>query len=117
MTSDDFAREVLHVGSVKEEDLYQYRDNNNHWISEPVDGKRIQELVTGRTLTSDDFLREAGQMIRNAFPEAEKHWAKLRRIRVDLNKLWDAQLDDIMAIISSGFHEKNPQRICEPWLS
>ena len=55
-----------------------------------------------RTLTSDDFLREAGQMIRNAFPKAEKHWAKLRRIRVHLNKLWEAQLDDIMAIISSG---------------
>ena len=78
LTYEDFVRKVLHVGSVIEEDLYQYRDNNNHWISEPVDGKRIQELETQGTLTSDDFLREAGQMIRNAFPEAEKHWAKLR---------------------------------------
>ena len=102
LTPYDFVRKVLHVGSVKEDDLYQYRDKaNGHWISEPVNGKRIQELVTQGTLTSDDFLREAGQMIRNAFPEAEKHWAKLRRIRVELNKLWEAQLDSLMSKITN----------------
>ena len=69
LTSKDFVRKVLHVDSIIKEKLYQYRDNNGQWIYEPVDGKRIQELVTQGTC---DFLPEAEQMIRDAFPEAEK---------------------------------------------
>ena len=106
LTPYDFVRKVLHIDSVIEEDLYQYRDNNGQWISEPVDGKKIHELVTRGNLTSNDFVREAKQMIRDAFPKSEEHWGMLRKIRIQLNRLWEAQLDDIMAIISSGHHPR-----------
>jgi len=89
------------------ENLYQYRDKvNGQWISAPVDGKKIHELVTRGNLTSNDFVREAKQMIRDAFPKSEEHWGMLRKIRIQLNRLWEAQLDDIMAIISSGHHPR-----------
>ncbi len=101
------------------EKLYQYRDKvNGQWISELVSRGRILELVTRGTLTPYDFVQEGEskpQMIRNVFPEAEDHWAKLRKIRVQLNRLWEAQLDDIMAIVSSGLLSKTmgKQRRCE----
>ncbi|MBT7971220.1 MAG: hypothetical protein HN570_09490, partial [Verrucomicrobia bacterium] len=101
------------------ENLYQYRDKvNGQWFSEPVSRERILEFVTRGTLTPYDFVQEdesKPQMIRNAFPEAEDHWAKLRKIRVQLNRLWEAQLDDIMAIVSSGLlsKTKEKQRRCE----
>lgn len=91
--------------------LYQYRDKvNGQWISEPVGEDRILEFVTRGTLTPYDFVRREGgdkpQMILHAFPKSEEHWGMLRKIRIQLNRLWEAQLDDIMAIISSGHHPR-----------
>lgn len=88
-----------------EEVKFKYRDKvNGQWISEPVSGERILELVTRGTLTPYDFVCKEGggkpQMIRDAFPEAEKHWAMLRKIRVDLNRYWEVQLDSLMSKIT-----------------
>jgi len=99
---------------------YNYRDKvNGQWISEPVEEQRILGFVTRGTLTPYDFVRKEGggkpQMIRDTFPKAEEHWAMLRKIRVQLNRLWEAQLDDIMAIVSSGLMSKSGQKLrrCE----
>ena len=98
---------LTHLDFLKMKYLYQYRDKvNGQWISAPVDGKKIHELVTRGNLTSNDFVREDKQMIRDAFPKSEEHWGMLRKIRIQLNRLWEAQLDDIMAIISSGHHPR-----------
>jgi len=109
---------LLVDSEIMDEPKHQYRDKvNGQWIKDPVSEERILELVTRGTLTPYDFVRKEGgdkpQMIRNAFPEAVEHWAMLRKIRVDLNKLWEAQLDDIMAIISSGHHPRIQLREAE----
>ena len=104
---------------------YKYRDKvSGQWISEAVDEKKILEFVTRGTLTPYDFVLicenneddpKEKKMIREVFPKAEDHWAMLRKIRVALNKLWEAQLDDIMAIISSGLMSKSGEKLrrCE----
>ena len=83
---------------------YKYRDKvSGQWISEAVVEQRILEFVTRGTLTPYDFVLicenkeddpKEKKMIREVFPKAEDHWAMLRKIRVALNKLWEAQLDD-----------------------
>ncbi len=97
---------------------YKYRSKvHGKWLDEPVEADRILEFVTRGTLTPYDFVLKEGEtdseMILDEFPEAEDKWAKLRKIRVKLNKLWEAQLDEIMAIISSGLHEKISSRQSE----
>jgi len=88
---------------------YKYRDKvNGSWISKGVTADQILELVTRGTLTPYDSVLEEGksnpEMICEIFPEAEECWSLLRKIRLNLNRLWEAQLDDIMAMISSGQH-------------
>lgn len=123
---------------------YKYRDKvSGQWISEAVDEQRILEFVTRGTLTPYDFVLicenneddpKEKKMIREVWsrenaekakkngldmPEiAEEKWAMLRKIRLDLNRLWKAQLDDIMAIISSGLprNREEMQRQSEPSL-
>ena len=102
-----------------EKKKYKYRDRDNgDWIKNPVSEERIQEFVRRGTLTPYDFVKEGEsdpQMIYNAFPEAKENWTLLRNIRLKLNKLWEAQLDEIMAIVSSGLlsKTKEKQRRCE----
>jgi len=104
---------------------YKYRDKvSGQWFSEAVDEQRILEFVTRGTLTPYDFVlicenneddSKEKKMIRDEFPEAEDKWTLLRNIRLKLNKLWEAQLDEIMAIVSSGLlsKTKEKQRRCE----
>jgi len=95
-------------------ELYKYRNKiSGILIDQPVDKDIILELVSRGTLTPYDFVQICPQgndgdpspkMISEVFPESIKKWASLRKIRSYFNKLWEAQLDDIMAMISSGQH-------------
>jgi hypothetical protein len=94
-------------------ELYKYRNKiSGSLIDQPVDKDMILELVTRGTLTPYDFVEICVEgnddptlkMISEVLPESIKKWALLRKIRSYFNKLWEAQLDDIMAMISSGQH-------------
>ena len=94
-------------------DLYKYRSKiTGILIDQPVDKDMILELVSRGTLTPYDFVQicvdgnddPSLKMITEVFPESIEKWALLRKIRSYFNKLWEAQLDDIMAMISSGQH-------------
>ena len=94
-------------------ELYKYRNKiTGILIDQPVDKDMILELVSRGTLTPYDFVQicvdgnddPSLKMITEVFPESIEKWALLRKIRSYFNKLWEAQLDDIMAMISSGQH-------------
>jgi hypothetical protein len=103
-------------------ELYKYRSKiSGSFIDQPVDKDMILELVSRGTLTPYDFVQicvdgnddPTPKMISEVFPESIKKWALLRKIRLYFNKLWEAQLDDIMAMISSGQHPNLQQRQSE----
>ena len=84
---------------------YIYRDKvKGGWISEPVSRERILELVTSGTLTPYDFVKVGfeSKLICDLWEDntAEEHWAMLRKIRVDLNRYWEVQLDSLMSKIT-----------------
>jgi hypothetical protein len=94
-------------------ELYKYRSKiSGILIDQPVDKDMMLELVSRGTLTPYDFVQicvdgnddQTPKMISEVFPESIEKWALLRKIRSYFNKLWEAQLDDIMAMISSGQH-------------
>ena len=108
---------LLNYESIKVEmasmELYKYRNKiTGILIDQPVDKDMILELVSRGTLTPYDFVQicvdgnddPSLKMITEVFPESIEKWALLRKIRSYFNKLWEAQLDDIMAMISSGQH-------------
>ena len=108
---------LLNYGEIKVEmapmELYKYRNKiSGSLIEQPVDKNIILELVTRGTLTPYDFVQVSVEgnddptpkMISEVLPESIKMWALLRKIRSYFNKLWEAQLDDIMGMISSGQH-------------
>lgn len=90
---------------------YQYRDKvNDQWIKDPVSEERILELVTRGTLTPYDFVKgdkSEPLMIRDLWKDntAEEHWAMLRKIRVNLNRYWEVQLDSLMSKITGTDQE------------
>ena len=96
---------------------YIYRSKvDDEWMQESVSKGEIEELLRRGTLTPYDFLKVENQtnptnqklsgpaMIKRlkGFESAEELWNELREIRLKWQGLWDGQLDEIMAIISSG---------------
>lgn len=99
--------------------MYKYRDKiTDNWIDNPVSKSQIHELLRKGTLTPYDFVKkeiqnenyqEAEMILKlknqegdTEFEKADQLWASLRAIRLQFEKLWKGQLDEIMTIISSG---------------
>ena len=95
---------------------YRYRSRlDDKWISQSVSKEGIEELLRRGTLTPYDFVKvendhdayngdpEPVMIIRlKEFESAEELSDQLRKIRLKWQRLWDGQLDEIMALISSG---------------
>lgn len=110
---------------------YKYRDKvSGQWIAKAVCEGKILEFVTRGTLTPYDFVlicenneddpkekkmirevwskekaQEAKQKGKDSRAIAEDHWALLRKIRVQLNRYWEAQLDSLMSKITGTDQE------------
>ena len=95
---------------------YRYRSKvDDKWISQSVTKEEIEELLRRGTLTPYDFVKVENDHDANngdskpvmiirlkEFESAEELSKELRKIRLKWQGLWDGQLDEIMAIISSG---------------
>ena len=95
---------------------YRYRSKvDDQWVLQSVTKEQIEELLIRGTLTPYDFVKvennndgingysDPVMIIRlQEFESAEKLSTELRKIRLKYQSLWDGQLDEIMALISSG---------------
>jgi hypothetical protein len=95
---------------------YRYRSKvDDKWISESVTKEEIEELLRRGTLSPYDFVKVENDHDANngdsdpvmiirlkVFKSAEKLSNQLRKIRLEWQRLWGGQLDEIMALISSG---------------